>query len=49
MKSDVHKLDIDKLKTAPADLSKVSDTVKNEVVKKIVYSKLVKCNSCNWY
>lgn len=49
MKSDVHKLDIDKLEAAPADLSKVSDTVKSEVVKTIVYSKLAKCNSCYWY
>ena len=42
LKAEVHKLDIDELKTMPADLSKLSDVVKNEVVKKHVYDKLVK-------
>ena len=33
-------LDTDKLKSAPVDLSKLSNVVKNEVVKKTVYDKL---------
>ena len=40
------KLDIDKLVPAPVDLSKLSDVVKNDVVKKTAYDKLVtKVNS----
>ena len=35
------KLDIDKLVPIPVDLSKLSDVVKNDVVKKNVYNKLV--------
>ena len=34
MKSKVDKLDVDKVVTAPVDLSKLSDVVKNDVVKK---------------
>ena len=41
LKSEVDKLDVDKLKPAPTDLSKLSDVVKNDVVKKADYSKLV--------
>ena len=41
LKSEVNKLDIDKLVPVPADLSKLSDVVKNDVVKKDVYNKLV--------
>ena len=41
LKTDVNKLDIDKLVPVPADLSKLSDVVKTDVVKKTVYSKLV--------
>ena len=37
----VDKLDIDKLNTVPVDLSKLSNLVKNEVVKKTVYDKIV--------
>ena len=33
LKAEVDKIDIDKLKTVPTDLSKSSDAVKNEVVK----------------
>ena len=40
LKSEVDKLDIDKLATLSADLSKLSNVVKN-VVKKTVYDKLV--------
>ena len=41
LKTEVDKLDIDKLVPIPADLSKLSTVVKNDVVKKIVYDKLV--------
>ena len=34
-------IDFDKLKTVPVDLSKLCNVVKNEVVKKTVYGKLV--------
>ena len=37
-----YKIDVYKLKTVPVDLSKLNDIVKNEVVKKTVYDKLVK-------
>ena len=41
LKTEVDKIDIDKLKTAPIDLNKLNNVVKNEVVKKTVYDKLV--------
>ena len=41
LKSEVDKLDIDKLKPVPTDLSKLSDLVKNDVVKKTDYNELV--------
>ena len=41
LKTEVDKLDIDKLVPVPADLSKLSNVVKNDVVKKTVYDKLV--------
>ena len=41
LKAEVDKLDIDKLVPVPVDLSKLSDVVKNDVVKKTVYDKLV--------
>ena len=40
-KTEVDKLDIEKLAPVPVDLSKLSDVVKNDVVKKTVYDKLV--------
>ena len=40
-KTELDKLDIDKLKPVPTDLSKLSNVVKNDVVKKDVYNKLV--------
>ena len=40
-KTEVDKLDIGKLATVPVDLSKLSNVVKNEVVKKTEYDKLV--------
>ena len=40
-KTEVDKLDIDTLAPVPVDLSKLSDVVKNDVVKKAVYDKLV--------
>ena len=41
LKTKVDKLDIDELAPVPVDLSKLSDIVKNDVVKKTVYDKLV--------
>ena len=41
LKTEVDKLDIDKLAPVPADLSKLSDVAKNDVVKTTVYDKLV--------
>ena len=41
LKTEVDKLDIDKLKPIPGDLSKLSHAVENDVVKKTVYNKLV--------
>ena len=41
LKTEVDKLDSDKLVPIPVDLSKLSDVVKNDVVKKTVYNKLV--------
>ena len=35
LKTEVHKLDIDKLAPVPVDLSKLSGVVKNDVVKKL--------------
>ena len=41
LKTEVDKLDIDKLVHVPVDLTKLSDVVKNDVVKKTVYDKFV--------
>ena len=41
LKTEVDKLDIDKLVPVPVDVSKLSNVVKIEVVKKTVYDKLV--------
>ena len=40
LKTEIDKLDIDKLAPDPVDLSKLGDVVKNDVVKKAVYEKL---------
>ena len=46
IKTEVDKLHIDKLVPGYVDLSKLSDVVKNDVVKKTVYDKLIaKINS----
>ena len=46
LKTEVDKLDIDKLVAVPVDLSKLSNVAKNDVVEKITYGKLVaKVNS----
>ena len=46
LKAEVDKLDIDKLVPVPVDLSKLSNVVKTDVVKKTVHDKLVaKLNS----
>ena len=48
LKTEADKLDIDKLAPVPVDLSKLSAVVKNDVVKKAVYDKLVaKVNNIN--
>ena len=41
LKTEVHKLEVDKLVPVPVDLSKLSDIVKNAVVKKTVCDQLV--------
>ena len=41
LKTVVDKLDIDKLVPVPVDFSKLTDLVKNDLVKKTVYDKLV--------
>ena len=41
LKTEVDRLDFDKLKPVPTDLSKLSHLVKNDVVKKTDYNKLV--------
>ena len=41
LKTEIDKLDIDKLVAVPVDLSKLRDVVKNDIVKKTVYDKLV--------
>ena len=41
LKTEVDKLDIDKLVPVPTDLSKLSNVLKHDVVKKTVYDKLV--------
>ena len=41
LKTEVDKLDIDKLKVVPTDLSKLSNVIKNDVVKKTEYDKVV--------
>ena len=46
LETEIDKLDIDKLVPVSVDSSKLSDVVKNDVVKKTVYDKLVaKVNS----
>ena len=46
LKTEIDKLDIDKLVLVPFDLSKLSNVVKNDAVKKTIYDKLVaKVNS----
>ena len=41
LKTEVDKMDADKLKIVPVDLAKLSNVVKNDVVKKTEYNKLV--------
>ena len=41
LKTEVDKIDADKSKTVPVDLDKLSNVVKNDVVKKTEYDKLV--------
>ena len=41
LKTEVDKIDVDKLKTVPVDLAKLSNVVNNNIVKKTEYNKLV--------
>ena len=41
LKTEVDKLDVGKLMTVPVDLSELRDVLKNDVVKKTFYDKLV--------
>ena len=41
LKTEVDKIDADRLKTVPVDLAKLSNVVKNDVVKNTEYNKLV--------
>ena len=41
LKTEVDKIDADKLKTVSVDLAKLSNVIKNDVAKKIEYNKLV--------
>ena len=38
LKTEVDKIDVDKLKTTPTDLAKLTNTVENDLVKKTVYN-----------
>ena len=40
LKTKVDKIDADKLKTVPVDLAKLSNVVKNDIVKKTEYNSL---------
>ena len=42
LKNKVEKLDVDKLVRVPVDFSKLSDVVRNDVVKKDVYNAKIK-------
>ena len=41
LEAEIDKIDVDKLKTVPVDLSKLKNVVNNDVVKKTVYDKLL--------
>ena len=43
LKTEVDKIDVDKLKTVPVDLAKLNNVVKNDVVKKTDYNTKVTC------
>ena len=43
LKTEVDKIDTDKLKTAPTDLAKLSNAIENDVVKKTDYNTKVPC------
>ena len=46
LKAKVDKIDVYKLKTVPADLTKLSNVIDNDLVKKVVYDKLFKKFKC---
>ena len=41
LKAKIDNIDVEKLKTAAADLNKLSNVVNNDIVKKTMYDKLV--------
>ena len=41
LKTEVDQIDADKLKTVPVDLAELSNVIKNDVIKKTEYNKLV--------
>ena len=45
LKTEVDKIDTDKLKTVPDDLAKLSIVVKNDIVKKTIYNTLKKVDA----
>ena len=47
LKTEVDKIDTDKLKTVPDDLAKLSNIVKNEVVKKTDFSAVIMSQELN--
>ena len=48
LKTEVDKLDIDKLTPVPNDLAKLSNVVKNDVVKKTEYNKVDNIDTTNF-
>ena len=49
LKTEVDKLDIDKLPPVPNNLAKLSNAVKNDVVKKTEYNNLSHKSKWYWY
>ena len=47
LKTEVDKIDVDKLKTVPDDLAKLSNVVKNEVVKKLILVPIIMSRELN--
>ena len=47
LKSEVDKIDVDKLKTVPDDLAKLTNVVKNETVKKLILVLIIMSRELN--